>query len=234
MANKTVFSGLESSGKSYRLALTAVWLVNRNSRWLRKSGKIRPIASNLKFSPSFEAWAKSLGVPIVYWRSVDDLVKFENCDVIIDEIGNYFDSRLWAELSLDTRVWLSQSAKVGVEIYASAQDFEQIDKAFRRLVSELYYIRKVIGSPRPSATRPPVKRIWGVCLVRSLDPVAYKSDDETLKTRSIIPSLMFLRKRYCDVFDTTQKIPRSAPAPYRHVVRACSEPNCDFHRVLHT
>ncbi len=167
---KVIYSGLESSGKSLRLAMTCTKLVYRNSKWLQQSNKIRPIVSNLRFSDEFYKWSvDEMKVPIYYWDNLDDLVKHEQCDVIIDEVGNYFDSHLWQDLSLDVRKWLTQGAKCGIEIYGSAQDFAQVDKSFRRLTNHLFEIKKITGSPRPSATRPPVEKIWGICLSRELE-----------------------------------------------------------------
>jgi len=226
---KVIFSGLESSGKSLRLAMKADDILFRNAKWLKKSGVMRPIASNMKFSDGFELKARSLGVQVIYWKNLDELVLLENCDVFMDEIGNYFDARGWQDLSLDVRRWLTQAAKCGVEIYGSAQDFAQVDKSFRRLVNELYHIRKMIGSPRPSSTRPPVNRIWGFCMVRELDPNGY--DEEAFKSKSIIPWGFFIRKKYCEVFDTNQKIVKSKPAPFRHIERDCA--HCSFKKTIH-
>lgn len=219
--SKVIFSGLEGSGKSLRLAMEAEKLLTRNARWLQKSGIMRPIASNMNFSKSFEERAIGLGIRIDYWRDLDELVELQNCDVIMDEVGNYFDARGWAELTLDVRRWLTQGDKCGIEIYGSAQDFAQVDKAFRRLVKELYHIRKVIGSRRPSATRPPVVKVWGFCFVRELDPQGY--DEEKFVTRSILPSGFFITKDRCEIFDTNQKIVKSKPPPLKKVVRICPE-----------
>jgi len=231
---KIIFSGLESSGKSLKLAMTANQILERNKKWLKESGITRPIWSNLKFSEEFINYAKECKIPIHYWSNLDDLIKVTHADVFIDEVGNYFDSRLWADLSLDVRRWLTQGAKQGIEIYGSAQDFAQVDKAFRRLVNQLFYITKTMGSPRPSATRPPVKKIWGVCVMRELDPHTYKEDENKFANGSIFSlRFFFIRKVYCNIFDTTQKIERSLPPLLKHIDRDCELSNCSFHKTIH-
>jgi len=227
--SKVIFAGLESSGKSLKLAMVAVDLVYRNASWFKRSGIVRPIATNLEFSPFFNNLAEELGVPIVYWHDLDDLIKLEHADVIIDEVGNYFDARLWSDLSLDVRRWLTQGAKSGIEIYGSAQDFAQVDKSFRRLCNELYEITKLVGSPRPSPTKPPVKRIWGLCMMRGLDPRAYNEDKKKFDSSMSIPGFFLIQKKYCEVFDTRQKIVRSAPPAFRHEERFCEDENCPLH-----
>lgn len=229
--SKIIFTGLESSGKSLRLAMVVVSVVKRNSKWLKESGEVRPIYSNMKFDSQFEQYAKGLGVPLKYWSNLDELIEIDNCDVIIDEVGNYFDSRMWADLSLDVRRWLTQGAKSGIEIYGSAQDFAQVDKSFRRLVNQLYEIIKVIGSSRPSPTKPPVKRVWGLCAVKTLDPRGYEEDKK--RSLSGIPSFFTIQKKYCEIFDTTQKIVKSKPPPLIHIERECGYPNCNYHKITH-
>lgn len=232
---KVIFSGLESSGKSLKLAMVAAEIAHRNFKWKEKSGVCRPLASNMKFSPAFEQYVKEeLGLPIIYWSNIDELIKLENVDVFIDEVANYFDARLWTDLSLDARRWLTQGAKTGVEIYGSAQDFAQVDKSFRRLVNELHHIRKIMGSRRPSPTKPPVERIWGLCMVSELDPQGYDEDKSKFSNRGLVDfSFFFIERKYCEIFDTNQKIIRSNPSAYKHIERSCEEDNCQFHRTIH-
>jgi len=242
---KIIYSGLEGEGKSLKLAEMAVYLVNRNAKWFLKTNKVRPIASNLKFSQKFTDWAvNEMKIPIIYWDDLNSLTKMENCDVIIDEVGNYFDSRLWQDLSLDVRRWLTQGDKCGVEIYGSAQDFAQVDKSFRRLVKGLFDIKKIIGSRRPAATKPPVHRIWGLCMAMELDPRAYQEDKKKFASNVAIPKFFLIQRQYCEIFDTTQKIMRSKSPPLKHEVKYCEffgqiDPetgklhDCQFHKVVH-
>jgi len=208
-------------------------LVDRNAKWFKKSGIKRPIISNLKFSDVFVEYAAERGIELSYWENLDELVKFSDVDVVIDEVGNYFDSRMWQDLSLDVRRWLTQGAKSGIEIYGSAQDFAQVDKSFRRLTNNLYEITKIIGSRRPSATKPPVKAIWGVCMMRELDPRAYNEDKKKFASEFSLPALFLISRKYCEIFDTKQKIKRSSFPPLRHEERYCEDENCGFHKVVH-
>jgi len=234
---KVIYSGLEGSGKSLRLAVGVRNLVTRNHKWFLQSGIVRPIWSNMHFTEDFAQWAtEEMGVPIYYWQNTDDLILIDNADVIMDEVGNYFDSRMWADLSLDVRRWLTQGSKSGIEIYGSAQDFAQVDKAFRRLVNHLYHITKVIGSRRPAATKPPVEKIWGICLEQELDPRGYDEDKKKFDSSSIVPGFFFIHRDDCLIFDTTEKIKRSKPMPYRHELRVCElhpTGGCDFSKIIH-
>jgi len=229
---KVIFSGLESSGKSLKLAMVAVEIAYRNAKWRDKSGIARPIVSNMHFSSAFEEHVvNDLGIPIIYWHNLSDLITMKDCDIFIDEVGTYFDSRLWAELSLDVRRWLTQGAKAGIEMYGAAQDFAQVDKAFRRLVWHLFLIKKVMGSRRPSATKPPVKRIWGICAMSELDPQGYDEDKKKFAKGGLIPKFFFIRRSLCEVFDTGQVLQRSKGDPLEHRERLCT--TCGIIKTSH-
>jgi len=220
---KVIYTGLEGSGKSLRLARQAQDLVIRNSKWLKKTGIKRDIVSNEQFTIPFEVWANEQGINIRYWSNLSELIKEKDVDVIIDEVGNYFDSRSWEDLSLDVRRWLTQGSKAGIELYGAAQDFAQIDISFRRLVSELWVIKKGIGSHRPSATKPPIKRIWGICFIFQLDPTAYEEKTKKFASASLIPQFFLIKRRDCEAFDTGQRIGRSEYIPLRHIQRFCEK-----------
>lgn len=231
---KVIYSGLESSGKSLRLAMCAAFLVRRNAKWNKITGVSRPIISNMYFSKSFQLWAGEMGVELKYWKDLEELIGYNEADIICDEVGNYFDARMWADLSLDVRRWLTQGAKTGIEFYGGAQDFAQVDKAFRRLVQpgDLIHITKVIGSPRPAATKPPVRRIWGLCTAQKLNPDGYDEDKKKFQGTGF-PSFFFIRKEFCEIFNTSQKIVKSKPPPLKHIERECGDAGCTFYKVQH-
>lgn len=230
---KIIYTGPEGSGKSYQLALAAGVLVERNAKWLKKTRVPRPIVSNLHFEPWFERFAKDRGVPIKYWKDLEVLPALTECDLLIDEVGAYFDSRTFKDLPLDVRLWLAQADKLGVDIFGTAQDFAQVDVSFRRLISgqgnALYLIDKIAGSTRPSATKPKVKRVWGVCTMREIDPVGYDESTKKFANKGL-PKFFFIRKEICSIFDTNLRIAKSKPPPLKHVERHCVDPNCRLER----
>lgn len=228
---KLVYTGVESSGKSLRLAMIAQDIVIRNGKWKDKSGKMRPILSNMKFSDKFEEFAKSYGIEIIYWEDLDVLMQYRDCDVFIDEIGNYFDARLWENLSTDVRSWVRQTAKLGVEMYCAAQDFGQIDKSFRLLTNQVFQITKWVGSRRPSNTRPPIKHIWGVCTEWEIDVKSYKGNEPEMKKAFWFPSVFFIERHYCDIFDTLQRIKPTTRVRKRHIDYYCA--TCPWKHTAH-
>jgi len=209
---KVVYTGIESSGKSLLLARKALELVERNSAWFDKTNIKRPILTNLLFSQDFENYATSRNVPIKYWTNLEDIIYETECDVFIDELVKFFDSRQWLNLSLDSKHWLTQGAKTGIHVYATSQDFSQVEKQFRLLCSQVFVVTKIIGSPRPMKSAPSVNFVWGLCSVRRVDPKSFNGDSTTMKSLDFIPSFFFISKDDTSIFNTNAKvIPTNPP-----------------------
>jgi len=236
-----IVTGLPGSGKSLKLAQICVDLLYRNKRYYDKQIKAynygtraeaplkRTLWTNLKLQPKVEAEFEGF---IEYWTDLRQLTPLRDVDVVIDEVATYFDARLWETLSLEMRRWLAQHRKFGIEIYGTSQDFAQVDKAFRRLTSDLLYLKKLVGSRDISATRPDPKHIWGVCLISELDPTKY---DETKSkfAQSGIPRFMFIHRSDTEIFDTRAEVRLSAALPLKHIHKVCEQNDCSFAKIVH-
>jgi len=239
-----IFTGLPGSGKSYKLGRTVVEILYRNKKaheadqdryWsltnklVFKEPERRLVYTNLQMKP--DVLAEFAGY-IRTWTELRQLTPLRDCDVIIDEVATYFDARLWETLSLEMRRWLAQHRKFGIEIYGTSQDFAQVDKAFRRLTSDLLYLTKLAGSRDISATRPPPRFIWGVSLVRELDPTVY--DEQKSKfAASGLPKLMWISRKGTEIFDTRAEVKLSSALPLKHIEKECENDNCRFRKVVH-
>jgi len=243
---KWLFSGAEDSGKSLRMAIEMVDVAYRNAKWINMGLPPRPIYSVLPVRQAFKDLCAELNVPFVDWSEsvtvVEELEKLVSCDLFLDETGTYFDSRTFAMLPLSTRLWLAQASKLGVDIYGTCQDVAQIDISFRRLKPHVTEVTKIIGSPRPDKTRPPVNRIWGICMTKELSPLEYDDKGTYSGTRSF-PSFFFITKAACSIYDTNKRVPKAEIPPFKHQIRRCEDPSCNFelyktiqgvkHKVVH-
>jgi len=249
-----IFTGLPGSGKSYKLGKTCIDILYRNKKEFEKRENYywttkllvekypvrRELWTNLKMSPAVEQEFRGY---IKYYTELKSLTPLRDCDVVIDEVGTYFDARLWETLSLEMRRWLAQHRKLGIEIYGAAQDFAQVDISFRRLTTELYYVRKLAGSNRPSKTIPSSSRIWGICTIKEMDPVGYDENTKAFNNKGMISWPFLIRQEYCEVFDTGKRVQMSDPPPFKHIMRRCADPDCKFelygfksghkHKILH-
>lgn len=205
---KMVFSGQESSGKSLMLAKTANEILERNIRWAKESEVPRKMVSRIHFSKDFEQRAKDGGIKIIYWKNIYELKDIEGSDIFWDEIHVDLNAKRWADLGLDIQRWLEQNAKIGNSIFATAQDFAQVDLTFRRLTRQLYFITKIIGSERPHPSCPPVKKVWGLCVMRTLNADSYDEKKKQFDGSWWSFKFFKIRKEDCDLFDTNEKVER--------------------------
>jgi len=223
-----IFTGLPGAGKTQKMAKVLIDIAYRNQNWYEKSGKIREIWSNMRVSTAVEEQFPNM---IKYWSDPRDLVNLRDVDVFWDEIATHLDSTQWQNMSLEIKRWLQQHRKFGIEIFGTTQDFAMIDKSMRRMTSNLFLLRKLIGSRDKSSTKPEVKRIWGVVAVYSIDPTTY--DENKSKQKGGFPSFMFLSREGINLFDTTQEIKQGKYPPLNHIERQCIDPTCTFHKVVH-
>lgn len=250
-----IYVGLPGSGKSLRTAEIVMELLERNVKYYKKLRKIwerqwkkafkredtdilvylkenkpkrRKVCSNIGLSKEIESDFRGF---INYWSEPRELTKLRDCDVIWDEVATHLDSTQWQVVPLELKRWLQQHRKLGIDIYGNTQDFPMIDISMRRLVSRVFMMKKIIGSRDKSATRPPVDSPWGVVIMREID-TDYITQDKT-EYKFISSTFMFIKKKLCEAFDTTQEIKAGSYPPLRHIDRVCEKETCGFHKEIH-
>lgn len=207
---KEGWTGKESAGKSQLMAVKAWKIYKRNVRWINQRQKAglefipRTMAFDTPMSDFFIKAIESRGMKYLHFRSLRDVLPLTQVDVFINEINKYFPARGTEPLTPDQAEFLSQAAKLGVHIYFCCQDFSQTHKQFRFLVNKFHYVAKICGSIRPIASAPPVKRIWGIALVWSLNPDSFKGDNTSMDITSFmsLPSIYFFNKPDTELYDT--------------------------------
>jgi len=217
MAHFEIVEGKPGQGKSLYTAMKAKTLLKRNKKWFEKTGIRRKIVSNVRFSPAFEdecAYGTDLSF-LAYWSTLFEVTKLKDVDLLWDEIATELDSRNFSSLSDEIKRFLSQYRKRGVDIYANTQNFSMIDMRARLMVTRVASLIKILGSRDPSPTKPPVKHIWGLVMVRDVEDIL--SDDPHNKRYTLVPSFFFIDKEDVAIYDTTQDIPQSPPLPIRKV-----------------
>jgi len=230
-----VFTGRAGAGKSLSMAEQLLVILNRNYKYFKRSKQIRPVYSNLRINPDIIDHYKNLyDTPdqkefLNYFIDSDELLEIKNADVFIDEIGTYFDAQEYKNMSPQLKRWIQQHRKRGVEIWATAQDFAQLDKSFRRLTDTVKYNTKLIGSRDVSATKPPPKWIWGLIIQRTINPTDYEEDNKSSQAKGFMPFLITRKKT--EVFDTTQDISPTYKSLFKHMDRNC--PDCGFKKAVH-
>lgn len=224
-------TGLPSQGKTLELSRTALKLLYRNKRWHKQTGTVRPIAHNFPINKKYiDLFGKEFFYRWYNEQTFEVLPTLHDCDLLWDENSNALDSGEWQNVPMETKVFLRHHAKRGVDIYATTQRWMSIAIQFRSLVDELYVAKKLIGSPRPSATKPPVKHPWGLIWLDE-QKQEFFCEDKMVSAGILGWRFMFITKDLCDFYDTTYEIPIPDPAPLKHIERHCPIPNCGYHSV---
>jgi len=223
-----IYTGLPGSGKSLMTAKVTLELLERNKKYYKKTGIIRKVVLNLRLSNVI--YLKEARF-VSYWSDPVELIKLRDVDIIFDEIATYFDSTQWASMPLEVKRWLQLHRHFGVDIYGTTQDFGMIDISMRRLVSELWVCTKLMGSRDKSATKPVIKRIWGVIRLMQVAPRSFTKDSTEYQYLTLFGEFMWLTKKLCDYYDTTQELEPGEYPPLRHYSRKCL--TCGLDKVFH-
>jgi len=203
---KVVWTGLESSGKSLLLSARSEDVRVRNAKYVKRGIKPRIMAFNTPMSTDFQHSVTASGVRYATYDSWDTLMRLgEGIDIFCDELLKLVPQKGSDPLPLDVLDYITQCSKRGIHMYCASQDFSQVHKQFRLLVNEVFIVTKVIGSRRPMKSAPPVKNIWGLCIVRQVEPASFKGDSVTMKSIGF-PWPFFIRERDTRRFDTSFKI----------------------------
>lgn len=215
--------GLESAGKSLLLVVEArdVFFYNKKVMNKRKKAGLpffpRTMSFDTPISENFQKAIEETGMKYNYFRSFDEILWSEENDIFIHEITKWFPARGHEPLTPDQIEFLTQAAKVGVDIYFCCQDFSQVHKSFRYLVNELTQVTKLISSPRPRKSGMPVNFIWGIVLTWDLDPLTFIGETVTMEKISYWPSFYFINKEDCDLYDTRHRVRGANLPPIRMV-----------------
>lgn len=223
----TLFTGRAGTGKSLRMADEILHILKRNQKWYKRTSILRRVYSNLRLNSELEYKYQDF---IRYWDDPEELVQLRDCDIFWDEMATHVDANQYKEMPLELKRWIQQHRKLGIEIWGTTQDFAQIDKSFRRLTDKIFYQVKLLGSRDISPTKPPPKFVWGLIIVRTINPTDYNEDDKGSQANGFSP--FFITRTRTAVFDTTQEIKPGNYPSLRHAVRRCD--TCGYEKILHS
>jgi len=229
-----VYTGKPGSGKTLSLAKQLWHICQRNEKYYKKTGILRYIYTNLELSEDFSDRYKRLLVNLKDSQNfLDELIKIRNADIFIEELGIYFDSENWKDITLYTKRFLALHRHYGVDIWGTAQDFGQVAISFRRMTHVVLWLNKIIGTRDPSATKPKIKYPWGICSMREVDANSYNVKDATdLKAQGFAGlKFFFWDLKIINIFNTNQAFDDPPPQPLQHIERSCL--TCGQKKIYH-
>lgn len=199
---------------------------------------------------------------LYYWESIQQLKKCprENCwkgkeehvlhdaYIIFDDIATIIPADGWQDLPKWFRKVFAQAGHNAVHCIANIQDPVSCDINFRRYVDVAIKFKKVIGNPRPEASKPPIKTIWGFYMTWRVsaeelwkygDMTEYdikklkEGPDADRYKQSWIPRFHLITRKATEIYDTTQNVPEYMPNSMEHIEYKCTNVNCKFIHVKH-
>jgi len=228
-------TGLTSNGKTLELARTAYKLAYRNMKWYKKTGLFRNIYHNFPITPEIiaEFVDKNGNSMFKRWYDIKEFEHMAEADILWDEVAVDMDSSNWQNVDHKVKTFLRHHAKRGIDIYGTTQRWGSVDLNFRSLVDEMFVAHKLIGSRRPSATKPAIKRPWGIIWLDEQVQESFLEDK--LKSAGWLGwRVLFITKALCDLYDTRYEVPKSENTPLKHIERYCEIPNCAYHAIPKT
>jgi len=216
-----ITQALPGNGKTLLAAELLIKLLRRNIHQFENGivKERRRVAANIVVNPELK---REFSDYIVEWDGLDDLVKLRGADVIFDDMGTVLDAQRWADVPEDTKRWFRWHEHYGCDVYGNCQEFKDLANVVRKLTVSLTHLNKIMGSRRPHPTRPPVKKPWGIILSRPMKiDTSERPMDERHYEHVFTYRLKMIRKKYCDVYDTTQDMKELNYPPLIHVEREC-------------
>lgn len=173
---------------------------------------------------------------LCYWDNPKQLRDLKDCDIVIDEVANYFPADGWANLPRWLRKTFAQHRHRGLRMFANTQDYMAVDINFRRMVTTAYNVKKLVSSRDISATQPPPSFIFAIVAKRRFDPAQIEQEGVNsgkLQDLSFIPSFFLITRTLVEMYDTRQDIPEYMPDTLEHEEKYCYHEGCNKVHVTH-
>lgn len=224
-----VYEGDVGAGKSLMLSRDLMFCLQRNRIWFEKGiTKIkRKVACNFPINKDVVA---EYGDLLVGWEQLEQLTEMEQTDVFMDDMATLLDSKHWEHTPFKVRKWFRVHERMGCDFYSNAQNFSEVEISIRRLTNSVVHVQKFIGSQRPMATKPVIRRIWGVLFLWEVPREQFTKERYERKYEGI-PRVEFIRKTDCAVYDTAVIIKDTGWPPLEHIERSCN--TCGKVKAIH-
>jgi hypothetical protein len=229
-------TGKPRNGKTYYLATQIL-------RWIKNGERVYSnVWVNLK-SPLFKRYFKKYNLSsesikgdlekpedlldpdkqLFYWSNMRDWNKMTKGVIVCDEGTRYFNPRRWSLLSEDTEIKLQQHGKDDLDVWLTTQHYTRLDVTLRILVESFFDCEKIFGSSSGTGIR---GKPFGIIRIREhyledMERVDRAVLPEDIRPLTISSKFIFIKKKYCDLYNTLQKVGRGDPMLLTHEERRC-------------
>lgn len=225
------------SGKSLNQAADVLWLLHRSVKIQKKYNlPVRKIGCNFHMNREIQeryrdrlfTWHNPL--EMIFEDYPRNQIIRKNFDCVWDEMAVELPSDKWKDTHPEIRAFFAQHRKRAIQIYGNTQDYMMVDINARRMATKVFESFKIIGSPDPDPTFPPIKHPWGIVAKWELDKRLIRADAQDRIRVSIVPRITWISKYLCNAYNTAEDI-RPAEIELKHIVRSCKL--CGFEQLRH-
>jgi len=175
----SVYVGKPGHGKTIALMREFVRVCKKNEKIFNTTGYRRTVKTCIHPAPWLYA---RYAFYIEIFNDLDWLPYARDCDIFIDEMGSFFDSRQWASLGPEVIHALRLHRHRGIDIYGATQEFSQVDVTIRRLTTRLYRTKKIFSTKEPQPNQKPSKFAFMLATVGTVKPEHREIETEFQET----------------------------------------------------
>lgn len=227
----SIYDGDMDNGKSTVLAWLTYKILRRNIDWWEHRGKygikkLRRVYTTQKLAP----WLfDEFGQILTFIDPQDTLEKapdLHECDFMYDDMNMDLDAQHYQDTPRAFKGWLRQCGHTGTDIYGNTQDFITVDPTVRCLTKYVTNVRMIFGNDRPAQSKPQIKRMYGIIMLRPVPQDDFKKEKPDRRYRNFLfARYMKFDKFKASLFDTNQRMKPAKLPPYHCVERGCDNPN---------
>lgn len=164
------YTGLPGTGKTYGMVRDAVDYIAGNKRRIKKGLPPRKLFANFHMEGA------------EYFKELSELKYEQNALILLDEASIYIPAQEWRKMPLEFVRQMRQSRHAGIDLWYTAQHFNDVPTALRRLTQ---YEKKC-------------SRLWKMFVVNTVCP--HNKSDRFGK------DFYMIDKFICDKYDTHENI----------------------------
>jgi len=175
--------------------------------------------------------------------------------VPMDDIATILPADEWATTPMWFRKLFTQGRHVGVHFFMNCQDPFSYSIHARRCTDMVWKFTKIFASRDTDETRPEIKHIFGLYVTRrikaewlwkfgDMTPEQIGEFKDAQKAQAIVSGknhyrgiwkskFHLIRRKYCEIYDTTQNVNEYRALGYEHTEYKCLDPKCEFKHVKH-
>lgn len=179
-----IVAGLTGSGKTFFVTNYVLPLLDKK------------LDTDWKFKANYHIDANHLSRKVDFFSDPMEIVNFRKCVVLIDDAPIWFGSRQWSRFPVELQDLIVNNRKNGLQVWATCQFFESIDRTIRENCHGYWECKKAFGSDEYA------KNPWGLIVARKYPPRMY----DKIRRKHLDKQYLWINKKRTSVYDTYEVV----------------------------